>query len=132
MQNVGILIFRVGIGLMMMFPHGWDKLIGFGQRMNTFPDPLGIGSKASLALTVFAEFFCSVLIMIGFKTRIASAPLFICMIVAGFAVHGADPWARKEKAILYALCYLVLLFIGSGKFSIDGLMGEKGTKIKSS
>ena len=129
MQNVGILIFRIGVGVMMMFPHGWDKLISFGQRINTFPDPIGVGRKASLTLTVFAEFFCSILLILGFKTRLASIPLVICMLVAGFSIHGTDPWARKEKAILYALCYFVLVFTGPGKFSIDGLMGKKGTKI---
>lgn len=117
---------------MMMFPHGWNKLISFGQRMETFPDPLGVGSKISLSLTVFAEFFLSVLIIIGFKTRLASIPLLICMLVAGIIVHGPDPYGSKEKALLYGLVYLSLIFFGSGKYSVDGLMGEKGTKIKAS
>lgn len=132
MQNVGILVLRIAVGLMMMFPHGWTKLINFGQRMNSFPDPLGIGSKASLSATVFAEFFCSILIIVGFKTRIASIPLVITMLVAAFVVHAPDPWGGKEKAILYAVIYLVLLFLGSGKFSVDGLTGGKGTNIKAS
>ena len=129
MQNVGLLILRVGVGLMMMFPHGWDKLIGFGQKMEVFPDPIGLGSKVSLTAAVFAEFFCSILIIIGFKTRLASIPLLLTMIVAVFVVHGSHPYGRKELGLLYSLVYLSLIFFGSGKFSIDGLMGEKGTKV---
>jgi uncharacterized membrane protein YphA (DoxX/SURF4 family) len=39
------------------------------------------------------------------------------MLVVAFMVH-ADPWKVKEKAVLFAVCYLVMIFTGGGKYSI--------------
>ncbi|OIQ18999.1 MAG: hypothetical protein BM556_06865 [Bacteriovorax sp. MedPE-SWde] len=116
--DLGVLVLRIGVGLMMIFPHGWGKLVGFGSRMSTFPDPLGIGSTASLTGTVFTEVFCQVLIILGIKTRLASIPVIFTMIVAAFMVHGQDPWKVKEKAVLYGLVYVVLFITNGGKFSV--------------
>jgi hypothetical protein len=49
--SLGLLAFRVAVGLMMAVGHGWEKLVGFGERSAKFPDPLGIGSTLSLAGT---------------------------------------------------------------------------------
>lgn len=105
-----------------MLTHGWPKFqqLISGEEI-TFGDPLGIGSTASLVLAVFAEFICSTLIAIGFRTRLAAIPLTITMLVAAFIAHGDDPFGRKEKALLYLLIYITLLVFGGGKYSIDGL-----------
>lgn len=117
-KDLGLLFLRVGSGLMMMFPHGWGKLTGFTANMNNFPDVIGIGGPASMALAVFAEFFCAALLILGIKTRYVAIPLLITMLVAVFIVHGADPWMKKELAALYAVCYASLIASGGGKFSI--------------
>tara|TARA_R110002050_G_scaffold61142_1_gene135327 strand:- start:1974 stop:2123 length:150 start_codon:yes stop_codon:yes gene_type:complete len=41
------------------------------------------------------------------------------MFVAAFIVHGADPIARKELAILYLVLYIMLFVFEGGKFSLD-------------
>ncbi len=120
-SDFGLLILRCGFGLSMLFGHGLDKLIHFSDRMGKFPDPLGIGSTASLAMATFAEFFCSVCLIIGFFTRIAAVPLFVTMSVAAFIVHASDPWNNKELAVLYGIVYLTLTLTGGGKFSFDAL-----------
>ena len=116
--DLGILFIRVASGLMMIFPHGWSKLANFTTKLNTFPDPLGISSQASLTATVGTEFFCQILVILGIKTRWVALPLFFTMIVAAFMVHGNDPWMRKEKAVLYAVIYLGLFLSGGGKYSV--------------
>ena len=116
--DLGILVIRVLTSLLMIFPHGWSKLVNFSAKLNTFPDPLGISSQASLSATVFTEFFLSFAIILGVKTRWASLALCFTMIIAAFVVHGEDPWMRKEKAVLYAVIYLGLFFSGGGKYSI--------------
>ena len=45
----------------LMVKHGFDKLIHFTDTVKKFPDPIHIGSTLSLALVIFAEFFCAVL-----------------------------------------------------------------------
>lgn len=116
--NLGLLIFRVGISAMMM-THGWGK---FQKVLNgdfTFGDPLGIGVEASLILAAFAEFICSILIILGLTTRYAAVPLMITMIVAWRIAHGDDPFGTQEKSVFYLLSYLMIFITGPGKYSLD-------------
>ena len=41
------------------------------------------------------------------------------MAVAALIVHAEDPFGTKEKALMYALCFLVIFFTGAGKYSLD-------------
>jgi len=123
--NILLLVLRISIAFLMI-QHGFPKLSKLleGGEIQ-FANPIGLGPGISLALAVFAEFFCSILIGIGLGTRLASIPLLITMFVAAFISHGADPLARKELAILYLLFYMILLVTGSGKFSLDFLLTRK-------
>lgn len=117
--NLGLLILRIATGGMMLV-HGFPKLMKFfGPGPIEFADPIGVGVIASLVLAVFAEFLCSILIIIGFKTKIAAIFGAITMFVAAFVVHASDAFAVKEKALLYFAMYIVLIFTGAGKFSFD-------------
>ena len=124
-HHFAILWTRVSIGLLMLFSHGFSKLINYSTMSANFPDPIGFGSQVSLCLIIFAEFFCSILLIIGFKTRLASIPLIITMLVAIFIVHAVDPWQKQEVGTLYLLIYLSLLFSGSGRYSVDYLLSKK-------
>lgn len=116
--DLGLLALRLFSALLMIFPHGINKAMGFGTLIETFPDPLGIGSALSLIGAVFAEVICSLMILLGIKTRFFATPALITMLVAAFIVHANDPWKVKEKAILFAAMYLVLIFTGGGKYSV--------------
>jgi putative oxidoreductase len=123
--NGALLILRVGVSLMML-THGYPKLMQFfSDEPISFTSILGLGAAVSLALAVLAEFFCSVFIILGLGTRLASIPLIVTMAVAAFHVHADDPFSRKEKALLFLLIYVVLLFTGGGKFSIDHIWAGK-------
>lgn len=125
LRNWGLLLLRVGVASLMLFGHGFDKLVNFTDKAANFPDPIGVGPAVSLALAVLAEFFCSVAIGFGFATRLATIPLIITMITAAFVIHGGDPWGKKELAILYLIPYIALLFTGAGRYSIDWLWFQK-------
>lgn len=120
--DLALLLLRVGIAVMMLV-HGLPKL---GKFCNSgeikFADPIGVGVMMSLTLAVFAEVLCSILVLIGLATRLASIPLVITMLVAVLRVHITDPYAEKETALLYLLVFLVLMITGSGKLSIDQLI----------
>lgn len=117
--ELGLFLLRVLVSLSML-SHGYPKLMKlFSGAEIQFPDPIGIGVTASFVLVVFAEFFCSLLLIIGYKVRLAAIPLATTMIVAAFIAHGADPWDRKEKAIMYLITYIVLIIAGGGKFSLS-------------
>ena len=117
--DVGLLILRVGFAGIMLVQHGLPKLMGYETMMNTFPDPLGISSPLSYILAVFAEFFCSALVIVGYQTRLATIPLISTMVVAGFIVHASDPFAKKELAIEYLVAFLAILFTGPGRHAFN-------------
>ncbi|HAW51005.1 MAG TPA: DoxX family protein [Flavobacteriales bacterium] len=118
MRNIGLLLLRLGISLQMI-THGWGKFLNLLHGNLSFADPIGIGESASLMLTVFAEFICSVLIAIGFKTRWAAIPPAITMLVAAFIVHFSDPWGKKELAVIYFTGFVSIALLGPGKYSLD-------------
>jgi putative oxidoreductase len=123
----GLLFFRVALGAMMLI-HGWPKLANFSERAAEFSDPLGVGNTTSLALAVFGEVFCSVLLILGAGTRLAAIPFSITMAVAAFIVHAGDEWSTREKAVFYLVGGLVLLLTGAGRFSVDGLLLARTSK----
>lgn len=120
-KNIGLLILRGGIASMMLFGHGFEKLVNFTEIATHFPDPLGVGPAVSLALAIFAEFFCSLAIAFGLLTRVAVIPLIATMLISAFAIHGDDPWQNKELAMIYLVLYITLLFTGAGKYAVDHL-----------
>ncbi|HSB92287.1 MAG TPA: DoxX family protein [Flavitalea sp.] len=120
-----LLAARLGIAGLML-THGIPKLFMlFSGEPIQFPAIMGLSATASLGLAVFAEVFCSLLILTGFATRLAVIPLIITMLTAVTVIHAADPIAVKEPALLYTLSYVVLLIAGSGKFSLDSLLFSK-------
>jgi len=117
--DLGLLILRLAFGGLML-GHGWGKMMKlFAGGEIEFFNFMGIGMTASLALAVFAEVVCALLIIFGYFTKWATIPLIITMLVAAFIVHGEDPFQKQEFALLYALAYLSLLFTGPGEYSLD-------------
>ena len=120
-MDFGVLLLRLGVAVMMLV-HGIPKL--------AFQDPLGIGNFLSLLLCVGAEFGCSILILLGFLTRLASLILVINMCVALFLVLGLSGWGAQELAAIYLLIYLTLFYTGPGKFSLDAWWLWRDCKIE--
>lgn len=123
--DLGLLIFRIGIAGLML-THGFPKLIDFFTSEEiSFADPIGFGETITYALAVFAEFVCSVFIMFGFLTRLASIPLIATMAVAAFIVHATDGFGKQELPILFMFGFLLLAICGGGKFSLDYFLQNK-------
>lgn len=119
--NIALFIARIAIGGLML-AHGLPKLeMLFSGEPIQFPGIMGMGSTLSLGLAIFAEVICSFLILIGLGTRLATIPLIITMLIAVIHIHGADAFSAKEMGIHYLLMYLVLLILGSGKYSLDAV-----------
>lgn len=127
-RDLGLLILRVSSGGTMLLGHGMGKLTTFSERAASFPDPIGIGSTASLSLAVFGEVVCALLVALGLGTRLAAVPAAITMLVAAFVIHGADPFAKKELALLYAAPFVTLILTGGGRFSLDHLLFSRRGK----
>ena len=120
--NFAILLLRLVVGILIM-NHGYDKLIHFGDKHNTFMNFLGIGSTLSLALVIFAEFFCGLFVILGLFTRLSVIPIIIVLAVAVFKAHHGAVFGDGQPAALYLTAFTVLLFVGPGRVSVDSMIG---------
>lgn len=117
--DLGLLIFRLFVGLSMAFAHGLgkippsDKFLS-GVEALGFPLPIVFAWAAGLS-----EFIGGLLIALGLWTRPASLFLGFTMLVAAFGRHGADPFGVKELSLFYFFACVLLIFAGAGKFSLD-------------
>ena len=119
--DLALLILRVWFGLTLFILHGWSKLTNFSHMAGHFPDPLHIGSTATLLFAVLSDAVCSILVALGLATRWAALIIAINTAAAFFLVHkaaflgphsGELPW-------LFAGWALTIFFAGPGKFSLD-------------
>lgn len=124
-KDIILFVVRVFIGFAML-SHGFPKLqmLLEGEKIEFF-DFLGMGPTISLTLTVFAEFVCSILLILGLFTRVALGFLIFTMIIAGFIVHGADPFEKREMSLIYLSVYLLLMAFGPGKVSVDYMIEKR-------
>ena len=121
--NIALFILRVGSGILMIH-HGYDKLVKFSEYAPKFMHFLGLSGSISLSLVIFAEFFCSIFLMLGLFSRLACIPLMIDTFVAVAKAHNYDILGDGEHASLFFLIYLTILFIGPGKISVDGMINK--------
>ncbi|MCW3162221.1 DoxX family protein [Chryseobacterium oryctis] len=124
-KDVALLVVRVFIGFAML-SHGFPKLqmLLDGGKIE-FYDFLGLGPQISLGLTVFAEFACSIFLILGLFTRIALGFLMFTMAFAGFVVHAGDPFDKREMSLIYLSIFLLLMAFGAGTFSVDYMIEKR-------
>ncbi len=115
-QHTALAVTRIGFSALLM-THGYAKLVRLLTGEFQFANPLGIGELPTLILAVLAEFVAPVFIILGIKTRWASLLPMATMLVAALVVHWADPFNRKEHALLFFLGFLVVYVFGAGKYS---------------
>lgn len=126
--NVGLLISRVAIGLMMALSHGLGKIppserLIEGVTAMGFPMPVVFAWCAGLS-----EFVGGIFVAIGFMTRLSAASVTFTMLIAATVVHAADPFAKKEFALVYLFAFLLFSMAGAGKYSVDSFLMRKCEK----
>lgn len=122
--NIALLILRLTAGVLMA-QHGYGKFTKFAEIEPKFMEFMGLSTGVSLGLVVFAEFFCSILLIAGLATRFALVPLIITMVVAVFKAHSGDIFGDGQVAFLYLAIYTALMLKGAGKYSIDAFLFNK-------
>jgi putative oxidoreductase len=122
--DVAALLLRLIFGGLFIY-HGYDKIDHYHMYLSMSKDIIGIGTKLSFNLVIFAEFFCGFFVAIGFLTRLTVIPIFISMSVAFFVAHAKDAFMVKELAFLFLLLCIPIFILGSGKYSVDTLVFKK-------
>lgn len=120
-QALANLFLRIFIGFVML-THGFAKIANYATLSTNFFDPLGIGSAASVSLSIFAEVVCSFLLILGLLTRPAALVLVVNMTVAAFLVHSEHLFSQRELALMYLAIYIVITVSGGSKYSLDRIL----------
>jgi putative oxidoreductase len=134
-SDFGLLLIRLMLGVLMAF-YGYEKLIHFTEMAASDfwaknVSFLGMTGGTPLALTIFAEFFCSLFLILGLFTRFSLLVLMFCM---GYIFMVIFPMSIVDKGengyhfsdtFVYFIIYLGLFFTGPGKYSLDKKLFSK-------
>jgi len=129
-HDLGLLLVRLILGIVLMF-HGSQKLFGWfdGGGMEKFTaslEELEIPvPQISAYVSASTEFAGGALLILGILTRLVAIPVFVNMLVAVVAVHRHNFELKKdgmEYALMLCVVALALVFMGAGRFSLDGCM----------
>ena len=126
--ELGLAILRIFRGLSMAFSHGLGKIppsSGFleGVAKMGFPAPGLFAWSAGIS-----EFGGGILLALGLLTRPASFFIGCTMLVAAFLRHAADPYGRKERALLYLAVAVAYLLVGAGRYSVDSWIRSRSRR----
>ena len=117
--HVSLLIFRILLSVELIVAHGLKK-IGVGvSEAEQVPNPLHLPEAFNSLFADAANLVFPVFVIFGFFTRIAVLPILAVTLTGYFILHWNDALLIKDTPFMYSLCYLFLLFMGSGKYSMD-------------
>ncbi len=122
--DTGLLIFRLSLGILMLF-HGLHKLFNGLDGIKGMLANLGVPEFLAYGVH-FGETIAPILMIIGYRTRLASLAFTIVMLVAFGMVHASEffvlgksgAWAH-ELIGLYIFGGLGLYFTGAGKYAVS-------------
>jgi putative oxidoreductase len=133
------LVLRVVLGI-VIFAHGAQKLLGwfggngFSGTMGFFTNIMHLPWLIAF-LVIIGESLGSVALIAGFLTRITAASYIVVMLGAIATVHwpqgffmnwsGKQPGEGFEYHLLVIGMSAVLLIVGGGKWSVDGLISRR-------
>ena len=119
--DVGDLFLRAFAGLTMAITHGYPKLDAeYAKGMVAAASSAGFPLPTFFAwAAILSELLGGLLLAVGLLTRPAAFFLASTMFVAAFRIHAADPFEKKEMALLYLAISLCYLLRGAGRLSAD-------------
>lgn len=123
-KETGLLLLRMSIGILILF-HGIANLASNYSFIKSLLN--GIGIPEFLAYLVFiGEIIAPILIIIGWRTRLASFILAFNMLVAILMAHSGDIFTLNqfggwgiELQGLYLFSAMAIFLLGAGKYALS-------------
>ncbi len=133
-RNVGLLIARVGLGIAFL-AHGLQKLNtwGYAGTKAAFEQLDVPAAPVSAFLATWLEILGGIALIAGVLTPVFAALLFLDMFGAFALVHSdSGLWVKDggyELVLALGMGMLLLVVSGAGKFSVDGVLGNRLPRI---
>lgn len=131
--DVALLVARVALGVILL-AHGWQKLNEFtlAGTAAAFGD-MGVPAATLAAWFVTAvEILGGAALILGVFTPVAGALNMVSLLGALVLVHAQNGVFVQNNGFELVLALFagltVIVVLGAGRFSIDGLIGRKVTK----
>lgn len=122
-DGLAILFLRIGVAIIFIVA-GWGKLTGIEGVQGFFGD-LGIPLPGLMAWVVaIVEFFGGIMVLLGAYIRIPALLLAFIMVVALLTTKLGGEFSAARVDLLLLLMSLALVFLGSGKYSVDDKLGR--------
>ena len=118
----GTLYLRIFLGGSIFFHNVW-KMQNYNEMIGSYPSLFGSGGATSFVVASTAEVLMAVLLLLGFRVRLAAAAMAAGMLWLFFA----DGIPSGETALVYAAVYAALVITGGGLFSFDGFAAPRKT-----
>lgn len=121
LNDAAVLLVRWLVGAFLVWGV-WDNIVS-SERMAEFAAfmaQFGFPAPAFLALvSVYAQFVCGILLILGLLTRWAGLFMAFNFIVGFVMVHGADDFRAQFPALILIVVSLQLAAGGGGRYAID-------------
>jgi len=131
-RDYGLLLLRVGIGLIFVTIHGFPKISGGIEKWTvygkTFNNILGISFIPGFwgFMAAISEFGGGICLIAGVLFRPACALMLFTMLVAITAqFRGGYGFSGASQALEMGIVLLSLIFTGSGRFTLPYLLLSK-------
>ena len=122
--SAGLLLLRITLGVLMIF-HGYGKVINGVEGITAILTDKGLPGFIAYGVYV-GEVIAPLLMIVGYRTRLAALLFSFNMLVAALLAHSAEIFALTEYGTwaietlgLFFLGGLVLVFTGGGKFAVS-------------
>lgn len=123
-KDIGLLILRVGLGIMFML-HGYPKVFGGPEmwaEVGSATQSIGIDFSPVFFgfMAGITELFGGLFLLLGLFFKPALGMLTVVMAVATAShISAGDSFSAVSQSIEIAIVFISLFFIGSGKYSLD-------------
>lgn len=120
-KDIGLLLIRIFVGVRLIYGVAdnvlsWNHMIRFRDFLEQYDFPLPI---VSAIISVYAQLIAGLLLVLGWKTRLAALLMIINFLVALVMVHRNQSFEQMTPAMAILFINILLLFQGAGKFSVD-------------
>lgn len=100
----------------------WERMLEFSSFLESFGMPMPL---LSAIVSVYAQFICGILFLIGWQTKWASILMIFNFVIAILLVHIGDSYPNVFPAIVMLSGAVFLLLNGAGKWSLDYYTNKK-------